>query len=260
MKKAGKWLLIFLVGGIVMMFANEFRAIGAKKVADSYINGDQPEPNKSQATQDVAPSDDAEIIGDWKWGRGDDDVTFFAATSDSQERIFVKWCDVNDLACTYFTYLFSECAYGEVKELIFHTARSSRAINARCGGPREKGGSFYYVEGHDVTIVDQLIDAENLAISVENKRGMLESTEFSLSGASQSVHAMTRKMERVRGILDAIRSIPELKGWADNGSPEFIRAIEIDDELKASSEFSDLSLRERFLIVVDRVKREQAAQ
>lgn len=61
-------------------------------------------------------------------------------------------------------------------------------------------------------------------------------------------------------LMLAIESIPELYRWYVEDGKSWELAMNMDDTLKVLPEYQELSLRERFLIVVDRVKREQANQ
>ena len=55
-------------------------------------------------------------------------------------------------------------------------------------------------------------------------------------------------------IVKIIHSIPELSDWYTNNDSKWKLAISIDNEFKEKTKYNDLSLRERFLLVVDEVK------
>ena len=58
-------------------------------------------------------------------------------------------------------------------------------------------------------------------------------------------------------LMRAINSIPELKYWYENDTPELHRAVEIDDRIKDSRFYEGMPLRTRLLIVVEAVKKEK---
>lgn len=57
-------------------------------------------------------------------------------------------------------------------------------------------------------------------------------------------------------IQEAIDSIPELKYWQEHDTERWNLAAEIDEELRKSASYRDVPYRDRFLVVVQRVKQQ----
>lgn len=67
------------------------------------------------------------------------------------------------------------------------------------------------------------------------------------------------KQDMESEINEAIDSIPELRGWRDDNDPMWEAAVALDNRLMKDPEFTDLSYRDRFVKVVERLTGRKAS-
>lgn len=113
---------------------------------------------------------------------------------------------------------------------------------------------------------DRVYHACMVALGWTTNKGEVESLRASYSARRQ--HAEEEQSARDKAeeeieeakIQEAIDSIPELKHWQDHDTERWTLAAEIDKELRESGNYRGVPYRDRFLVVVQRVKKQITAK
>lgn len=278
--KTIKWISFLLLASIVMVVINEFKAVTTKRIVAEHLEAaGMGKGSPAQAAPTKKEYDDFEYYGDWwVWsGHESGDSHYISGTTTPEKLVLMLTCGTSNLSCDYLAVLPSKCDT-KFEKVNLKMGEESVAVAAECDGVASEETASYTINIKDFLYLGDAEGTDTLTVTVKGGTDRGDVTNFSLLGAKEAINHMTKDMgasssspkdmqnalllvkDKIKSsddVIKVINSIPDLKKWFDSDSPEFGRAVEIDDELKVSPGYQDLPLRERFLIVVDRVKREQ---